>query len=181
MDPSELDTDTMKDLAEFLTQCQENTKAFDYEHNYCIQGVKPNPFVKGEASSTIGYSETLYKFLYIEDMPLTKDNTHVEAVELVKQQKYSLTFIDSFVMKKANDATKKKEAEEFMKYMQSDEVVEIYTGGKYLEKQETTYLLPPTKSVFQKVMKNDTWYKDFGKTFFDDSKVQVPFVIDGFV
>lgn len=68
-----------------------------------------------------------------------------------------------------------------MQFMQSDKVVEIFTDGLYLNSPTATYLLPPTKTVMEKKMRENEWYAEFGRIFVDDSKLQVPFVIDGFM
>lgn len=58
--------------------------------------------------------------------------------------------------------------------MLSDEVINIYVQGIYTHNPHLTYLIPPTKVIFDNQQKKDSHYKDiFDQTISPNMKPQI--------
>ena len=75
--------------------------------------------------------------------------------------------MDPFIAK--NDSNRQTVLK-FYKFMISDEVLDIYIGGKYTNGPKTTYLLPPTKSYMNKMASSDPLYSQIYKSSFTNTE-----------
>ena len=62
--------------------------------------------------------------------------------------------------------------------MLSDEILDIYVGGKYTNNPKTTYLLPPTKAYMKKMVDSDPLYSQIYESSFTNTEHVVVYRAD---
>lgn len=146
VDYTSTDKETIRNVARFLTSCQPNPAKFNYDSNWCLKKL-PRPFFQTDYATTTGYSENLFNFL---NNGIKEENIVISHVTGIAPKK--VFFVDSFVAKRSTEQ-RKKEVLDFYRFMLSDEVLDVYVKGLYTNSPKTTYLLPPTISYLDKLVR----------------------------
>lgn len=71
MNYDHVNTEVIKKIKEFLMKCQIKKLKFDPKNNLCWNDSSENYFSDKKYTSTIGYSENLYKFFTSFQKPLS--------------------------------------------------------------------------------------------------------------